>query len=112
LGGANGVRGIPAQRYYGKHKIFGNFELRVQLLVFRLFGLDCRLNAVVFFDAGRLWAEWPVSTALDGKSLGLKWGGGGGLRLQQGRAFVVRADIAWSPDARPIGAYVTSGQVF
>jgi len=25
---------------------------------------------------------------------------------------VVRADIAWSPDARPVGAYVGAGQMF
>ncbi|MEY4576051.1 MAG: hypothetical protein RL701_754 [Pseudomonadota bacterium] len=112
LGGANGVRGIPAQRYYGKYKVFGNIELRVQLFVFRLLGLACRLQGVLFFDAGRLWSDWPVSSALDGTSLGLKWGSGGGLRLQQGKSFVVRADIAWSPDARPIGAYVIAGQSF
>jgi hypothetical protein len=32
--------------------------------------------------------------------------------LQQGKTFVVRGDIAWSPDARPVGAYVGAGQTF
>jgi hypothetical protein len=40
--------------------------------------------------------------------VGRRWG----LRLQQGQAFVVRADLALSPDARPLGAYVTAGQLF
>jgi hypothetical protein len=35
-----------------------------------------------------------------------------GLRVQKGKAFVVRADVAWSPDARPIGGYFTAGQLF
>jgi outer membrane protein assembly factor BamA len=112
LGGANGVRGIPAQRYSGKKKLFANLEVRVLLSTFRLIGLPCKLLGAMFFDAGRLWSDWPSDPALDGHGLGLKWGTGGGLRLQQGRAFVVRADVAWSPDARPIGAYVTSGQAF
>ena len=109
LGGVNGVRGVPGQRYYGKLKLFGNLEWRAQLTSFRLFGLDCTLGSAVFFDAGRLWAP---SAELDGSGLGLKLGIGAGLRLQQGEAFVARGDIAWSPDARPIGAYVTAGQLF
>jgi len=112
LGGVNGVRGVPAQRYYGKQKIFGNLEARVQLSAFRLFDLACKLYGVLFFDAGRLWSDFPPDPALDGRGLGLRWGAGAGLRLQQGRSFVVRADLAWSPDALPIGAYVIAGQAF
>jgi hypothetical protein len=37
---------------------------------------------------------------------------GGGLRLQSGDAFVLRGDVAWSPDARPIGAYFAVGHTF
>ncbi|HKP62358.1 MAG TPA: BamA/TamA family outer membrane protein [Polyangiales bacterium] len=109
LGGVNGVRGVPGQRYYGKLKLFGNLEWRARLVDFRLFGLPCSLGSALFFDAGRLWAPDPE---LDGPALGLKFGVGAGLRLQQGQAFVARADLAWSPDARPIGAYVTAGQLF
>jgi hypothetical protein len=112
LGGVNGVRGVPGQRYYGKIKLFGNVESRSQLASFPLFGLDCTLSGVLFVDVGRLWSDWDPDPQLDGRSLGLKLGLGGGLRLQQGTAFVVRGDIAWSPDARPIGAYVTAGQIF
>jgi hypothetical protein len=72
IGGVNAVRGVPAQRYYGKVKLFGNFEARSELLPFRI----------------------------------------GSKRLQEGQTFVVRADLAWSPDARPIGAYFAAGQIF
>lgn len=112
FGGVNGIRGVPAQRYYGRHKVFSNLELRADVVGFDLFGLPCQLQTVGFFDAGRLWAQWPADPELDVSGLGLVWGAGVGLRLQQGQAFVVRADIAWSPDAKPIGAYVTSGQLF
>jgi hypothetical protein len=32
--------------------------------------------------------------------------------LQQGRAFLVRADLAWSPDAQPIAGYVLADHIF
>jgi hypothetical protein len=112
LGGVNGVRGVPGQRYYGKIKLFGNIETRAQLASFMLFGLDCTLGGVLFIDAGRLWSDWTSDPEFDGRGLGLKYGLGAGVRFQQGTAFVVRGDIAWSPDARPLGAYVTAGQIF
>ena len=112
LGGLNGVRGVPGQRYYGKVKAFANIELRSRLVTFDAFGQEYILGSVVFFDFGRLWADWKSNPELDGTSWGLKYGTGGGLRLQQGQTFVVRADIAWSPDARPFGAYVSAGQTF
>jgi outer membrane protein assembly factor BamA len=112
LGGGKGVRGIPAQRYYGKVKLFGNLETRSRLADFKLFKNDVALGGAVFFDAGRLWSGWGSSEALDGSGVGLKYGVGLGLRLQQGKAFVVRGDLAWSPDARPIAGYFTAGHIF
>ncbi len=112
LGGQNGVRGVPGQRYYGKIKLFANFEVRSQLVQFHLWNKQMTLGAAVFFDVGRAWADWTSHPELDGSGWGLKYGTGGGLRLQQGKTFVVRADLAWSPDARPVGAYVGAGQMF
>ena len=83
-----------------------------RLASFKLFGLACSLSGVLFFDVGRLWSDLQSRPQLDGHGLELKLGLGGGLRLQQGVAFVVRADLAWSPDARPIGAYLTACQTF
>lgn len=117
IGGAKGVRGVPAQRYYGKVKIFGNIELRSRLVDFSLFGQKNSFGAVAFADTGRLWSDYPPDPALDGElrlgdGFGLKYGLGGGLRLYGGTSFVVRADVAWSPDARPIGAYLGAGEAF
>jgi outer membrane protein assembly factor BamA len=112
LGGNKGVRGIPAQRYYGKAKVFGNLEVRARLFDFRLFGKPMKFGLAGFFDAGRLWADLHSHPELDGTAFGLKYGAGGGLRLQQGKTFVVRLDFAWSPDATPIGAYFGIGEIF
>jgi len=112
LGGSLGVRGIPAQRYYGKVKLFGNVELRSELVSFRALDKPLVFGVVGFFDAGRLWADTSPHPELDGSGLGLHYGAGGGLRLQSGSAFVLRADLAYSPDADPIGGYFSAGQQF
>lgn len=113
IGGGNAVRGVPAQRYYGKVKLFGNLEARTEIVAFSIFKKKMALGAAVFFDGGRTWAELGTRhPELDGTGIGLKYGVGGGLRLQQGETFVVRADVAWSPDARPVGAYFAAGEIF
>ena len=112
IGGSNGVRGVPGQRYSGKLKAFGNVELRAEIVKFRALKKQMIFGAVGFFDAGRVWADWKSEPLLDGTGLGLKYGTGGGLRLQSGEAFVLRLDVAWSPDATPIGAYFAAGEMF
>ncbi len=112
LGGVDGVRGVPAQRYYGKIKVFGNIELRTQLFSFKAIGKPLKVGIVTFFDGGRLWADTSSQPQLDGTGLGLHYGIGGGVRIQSGETFVLRADVAWSPDASPIGAYFSAGQTF
>lgn len=112
IGGSNGVRGVPAGRFSGKIKLFENLEVRTDVLQFSAFQKPFTLAAVTFFDAGRLWTDYKPLPQLDGGSLGLKLGVGAGLRLQEQSTFVVRADIAWSPDASPIGAYFAAGEMF
>ncbi len=112
LGGISGVRGVPAQRFYGKIKILGNAEVRADVARFNLFSKPWALALVGFFDAGRLWADWSSQPQLDGTGLGLHWGTGGGIRVQQGTAFVIRGDVAWSPLAQPIAGYFAVGETF
>lgn len=111
FGGEKGVRGIEAQRYYGKVKVLGNLESRVAICEFDLIGHQT-LMLTQFFDVGRLWAEFGASDDLDGNSLGLKYSIGGGVRLLFEDSFVVALDAAWSPDAHPVGVYLTSGHAF
>jgi hypothetical protein len=116
LGGQNGVRGIPGQRYYGKVKVLGNVELRTEIKSFRALGKRMIFGIVGFADGGRVWADTSLQPALDGNRIGIKYGLGGGLRLQSGSSFVLRADVAWSPDAAaigsPVGGYFAAGQMF
>jgi outer membrane protein assembly factor BamA len=112
FGGPNEVRGIPAQRYAGKVKAFGSAELRADLVSFHALGKAMQLGLVAFFDGGRLWADVVPHPNLDGTTVGLKYGTGGGVRIQSGQAFVLRGDIAWSPEARPLGGYFAVGQTF
>lgn len=112
IGGLNGVRGIPAQRYYGKLKLFGNAELRSELFDFRLLGKNNRFGVTAFLDGGRLWTDHHSTSEFDGEGVGLKYGIGSGLRLAAGKSFVLRLDAAWSKEARPLAAYLASGQMF
>lgn len=112
VGGGKGIRGVPGQRYYGKVKLFGNLETRTEVWHFAIAGKPMVLAAALFADGGRVWTDLARHPELDGSGLGLKYGLGGGLRLQQGTTFIVRADLAWSPDADPVGAYFNVGQMF
>lgn len=112
IGGTLGVRGVPAQRYYGKVKLFGNLEARTDVFDFEALGKDLTLGTVVFFDAGRVWLDFDAPEGFDGDGLGLHWGVGGGLRLRAGRTLVLRADVAWSPEGRPLSAYFQANHLF
>jgi hypothetical protein len=112
IGGTAGVRGVPAEQYYGRIKVIANLEVRTDAARFQLFGKPWAFGIATFLDGGRLWADWSPQPQLDGTGLGLKWGTGAGIRVQQGKAFVVRGDVAWSPDARPIGGYFAAGEAF
>jgi hypothetical protein len=112
IGGANGVRGIRGDRYYGKRKLFGNLELRSTLWNFQVRGSPYALGVTGFVDGGRVWADTTSQPELDGTGIGLHYGVGGGLRLRKGETFVLRADVAWSEDARPLGFYFLAGNMF
>lgn len=112
IGGALGVRGVPGQRYSGKIKAIENVEVRFDVAEVHALGKALSIGGAAFFDVGRVWSDVTPHPELDGTGLGLKWGAGAGPRLRSGEAFVVRADLAWSPDARPIGGYFTVGHLF
>ena len=71
----------------------------------------------VIVQAGiKSFVDWYADEArhpeLDGTGLGLKYGVGGGLRVASGQTFVLRVDVAWSPDANPISGYLLAGHIF
>lgn len=112
IGGGAAIRGVPLHRYHGKVKLLGNLELRARLLPFRVRSQRFNLGLTAFVDAGRSFVDYRPRPELDGDGLGLKLGLGGGARIQWGETFLLRADVAWSPDARPVGVYVDVGHVF
>ena len=112
-GGAFSFRGVPIHRYSGKLKVLANLELRMQFFTFKLFNRPVRVGAIAFVDTGRVWADWRGSERFDdtpGNPLGLKLGGGGGIRLRLGETILVRIDGAGSPDGW--GLYVDIDHIF
>jgi hypothetical protein len=112
FGGGKAVRGVPAQRYYGKVKLLGNAELRTTLFGFEALDKPYKVGITGIFDTGRVFTDYEPTPELDGTRLGLKYGVGGGLRLHAGKTFVLRCDAVWSPDANPVGVYLAGGHVF
>ena len=119
LGGENGVRGVPMGRYAGRVKVIANTEIRATPFPrFTILGQRLRIGTTVFFDAGRVWSDYRWISPLDGNTLGLKYGVGGGLFLQWGEAAIFRVEAAYSPDAEsenpgfPLGLYVSDGVMF
>ena len=111
VGDARGVRGVPSNRYSGKIKVLGNFELRSIFWRFNIKSTRFGLGACAFFDAGRVWADFKHSE-LDGSGPGIKFGTGGGPQLLWGESLVIRFDVAYSPDASPVAFYIEAGRVF
>lgn len=119
FGGEQGVRGVPNGRYAGRVKLVSNTELRATPFPrFKLFGQRLLIGTTVFFDAGRVWSDYTVISAVDGNSVDLKFGIGGGVFLQWGEAAIFRVEAAYSPDAVsenpnfPLGIYVSDGLMF
>jgi outer membrane protein assembly factor BamA len=112
IGGVDGLRGVPAQRYYGAVKGLVSVENRVWFAEARILGQRIRFGAAGFCDVGRVFATTAARPDLDGGGHGLKYGCGGGPRLAEGGHFEARVDVAYSPDADPVGIYVGAGQSF
>lgn len=117
VGGSRGVRGIRLGRYAGHVKALANTELRIAPFPrFRVFHWSVLAGATTFFDAGRVWSDYSSRPTEDGRSLGLKYGVGGGVFFQWDEANVFRVDAAYSGDesgrSLPVSFYFESGFLF
>ncbi len=116
-GGSHSLRGVLLQRFHGKAKVIGNFELRSEFWSFSLAKQRITLGALAFVDTGRVWADYRPRT-FDGRSLdGAFWeefqvGLGGGGRIRWGDTFVIRLDYGASPTDGTTGFYVSIEHVF
>ncbi|MBL9110297.1 MAG: BamA/TamA family outer membrane protein [Myxococcales bacterium] len=117
LGGALGVRGVPAGRFGGLAKVAANSELRFMYPWTKIFGAKFRAGHAVFFDTGRSFVDYGTADPRDGELWRLHWGAGGALYIQLNEALF-RAELAYSPDAAavnpsfPFGFYLMDGVMF
>ncbi len=115
-GGGTSVRGVRLQRFYGKAKIVANAELRTRFIPFRLLSQDFELGAMLFADAGRVWADYQTrrleGNKLDDSIGNFAVGLGAGLRLHWGETFIVRVDPAYSPTEETFGLDINVGHIF
>jgi outer membrane protein assembly factor BamA len=119
FGGEQGIRGVPNGRYAGKIKVVTNTEIRgTPFPRFKLIGQRLLIGTNVFFDTGRVWSDYSVTSTVDGNNIDLKFGVGAGVFLQWGEAAIFRVEVAYSPDAVsenpgfPVGIYVSDGTMF
>lgn len=93
LGGRKRVRSAQAGTWPGGSQIYGNLELRLDLLKRRVYfqHVDFALGAVLFADAGVIWKERFHGDMLSAGGLGV------GLRVFAPFIEVGRLDYSWSP---------------
>ncbi|HEX2250468.1 MAG TPA: BamA/TamA family outer membrane protein [Gemmatimonadales bacterium] len=91
LGGEYSHRSLDTGRLAGRHLLFGNLEVRHDLLAFGDLGA---ITLLAFTDAGRVFEEESFRLTFDD----LKVGGGGGVALRILRPTIFTFNFAGGPD--------------
>jgi outer membrane protein assembly factor BamA len=91
VGGPQSHRALDAGRFAGRHAIFGNLEVRHDLLNLGELGAITLLG---FVDAGRVFEAESFRLTTDDLSVG----GGGGVALRLLRATIFTFNFAGGPD--------------
>jgi outer membrane protein assembly factor BamA len=91
LGGQYSHRSFDTGRFAGKHVLFGNLEVRHDLLPFGDLGA---VTLLAFLDAGRVFEGESFTITGDG----VKVGGGGGVALRILRSSIFTFNFAGGPD--------------
>lgn len=91
LGGEYSHRSFDTGRFAGKGALFGNLEVRHDVLPFGDYGA---LTLVAFLDAGRVFEEESFRITTDD----LHVGGGGGIGLRILRSTIFAFNFAGGPD--------------
>jgi len=94
LGGYRTIRGVYKNRYVGKKKFIGNFEVRYRFWEKQIFGQDVYTALNVFCDIGKVWAE-----EFEFDFSNLHSGYGAGLRIGLNENFIVYAEMGFSKEA-------------
>lgn len=110
LGGNPMGRGIRLQRIIGRIKVLDQTELRWDFLEHEWLGQRFRWSTGAFLDAGWVALDW---TDIGGDPWKIAFGVGGTLRVAWNENFVVRLDVATSPEERwGIAPYIDIGHPF
>ena len=91
LGGQYSHRSFDTGRFAGKHVMFGNMEVRHDLLPFGDLGA---VTLIAFLDAGRVFEDEAFKLTTDD----VKVGGGGGVALRILRSSIFTFNFAGGPD--------------
>jgi outer membrane protein assembly factor BamA len=91
LGGQYSHRSFDTGRFAGTGVLFGNFEVRHDLLAFGDLGA---ISLIAFVDAGRVFEQESFKITTDG----VKVGGGGGFALRILRSSILVFNFAGGPD--------------
>lgn len=91
LGGPNSHRSFDTGRFSGRHVMFGNFEVRHDLLAFGDLGA---ISLLAFLDAGRVFEQESFKLTTGD----VKVGGGGGVALRILRSTIFILNLAGGPD--------------
>jgi outer membrane protein assembly factor BamA len=103
LGGQYSHRSLDVGRLTGRHALFGNLEVRHDLLPFGDLGA---ITLIAFTDAGRVFEDEGFRLTTDD----LKVGGGGGVALRILRSTIFTFNFAGGPDG--FNASVGTGWMF
>jgi outer membrane protein assembly factor BamA len=91
LGGQYSNRGLDFGRLTGRGTLFGNFEVRHDLLPFGDLGA---VSLLAFLDAGRVFEQESFRLTTED----MKVGGGGGIALRILRSTILTFNFAGGPD--------------
>jgi outer membrane protein assembly factor BamA len=91
LGGQYSHRSFDTGRFAGKHVMFGNLEVRHDLLALGDLGA---ITLIGFVDAGRVFEQESFKLTTDG----VKLGGGGGVGIRILRSTIFTFNFAGGPD--------------
>lgn len=84
LGGQGNLRGFRQFRFAGEHMLYNNLEVRIKIIQIGSYILPGQLGALVFYDAGKVWANGHNSRQIH-------QGTGGGLYFAPAGIAVIQA---------------------
>lgn len=93
LGGQSNLRGFRKTRFAGHTAVYGNLDVRIQLMEFNIYLIRGLTGVLGFFDNGRVWARGDDSSFWHWHQ-----GYGGGIWVAPFNKVAMTATVGFSPD--------------